>query len=89
MTTPRARALRDLGQSVWLDYIHRQELASGHFAALVRDQGVVGVTSNPTIFQQAIATGDTYDASIERGLSAGLAGPELFERLAVEDIQAA
>ncbi|HEY6867699.1 MAG TPA: transaldolase [Candidatus Eisenbacteria bacterium] len=89
MTTVRARQLRDLGQSVWLDYIHRQELVSGHFAAQVRDQGVVGVTSNPTIFQQALATGDTYDASIERHTGDGHAGPALFERLAVEDIQAA
>jgi transaldolase len=85
----RARALRALGQSVWLDYIHRQELASGVFAAQVRDQGVVGVTSNPTIFQQALASGDAYDASIERHLAAGHSGPALFERLAVEDIQAA
>ncbi len=87
--TIRARELRELGQSVWLDYIHRQELASGVFAAQVRDQGVVGVTSNPTIFQQALATGDSYDVSIERLLAAGLAGPELFERLAIEDIQTA
>ena len=87
--TARARELRGLGQSVWLDYIHRQELASGVFAAQVRDQGVVGVTSNPTIFQQALATGDAYDASIERHLAAGHSGPALFERLAVEDIQTA
>ena len=88
-TSTRARELLALGQSVWLDYIHRQELRSGKFAALVRDQGVVGVTSNPTIFQQALAEGDSYDASIERHLSAGLTGPALFEALAVEDIQTA
>src|SRR5207249_1678456 len=85
----RVRQLLGLGQSVWLDYIHRHELRSGVFAAQVRDQGVVGVTSNPTIFQQAIASGDTYDASIERLLGDGLAGPALFERLAIEDIQTA
>ena len=87
--TTRARELRSLGQSVWLDYIHRQELASGVFAAQVRDQGVVGVTSNPTIFQQALAAGVVYDASIERHLAAGHSGPELFERLEIEDIQTA
>ncbi len=85
----RANTLHELGQSVWLDYIHRQELASGVFAAQVRDQGVRGVTSNPTIFQQALATGDSYDASIEQHLAAGDSGPRLFERLAIEDIQAA
>jgi transaldolase len=87
--TARARELHGLGQSVWLDYIHRQELGSGVFAAQVRDQGVVGVTSNPTIFQQALAGGDVYDASIERLLAAGRTGPALFEGLAIEDIQAA
>ena len=87
--TIRARELRSLGQSVWLDYIHRQELASGVFAAQIREQGVVGVTSNPTIFQSALATGDSYDASIERHLAAGHSGPELFERLEIEDIQTA
>jgi len=60
----RAQQLLDLGQSVWLDYIHRRELHSGVFAAQVRDQGVVGVTSNPTIFQQAIGQGSDYDAAI-------------------------
>ena len=89
MSGVRARELLALGQSVWLDYIHRHELRSGVFAAQVRDQGVVGVTSNPTIFQQAIATGDSYDASIVRLLGDGLAGPALFERLAIEDIQTA
>ena len=74
---------------MWLDYIHRQELASGVFAAQIREQGVVGVTSNPTIFQSALATGDSYDASIERHLAAGHSGPELFERLEIEDIQTA
>ena len=91
----RAQQLRDLGQSVWLDYIHRRELHSGVFAAQVRDQGVVGVTSNPTIFQQAIGQGPDYDASIERhlaeGRGAGAADPvgTLFEWLAVEDVQTA
>ena len=89
MSPSRARELAALGQSVWLDYIHRQEFDSGVFASQVRDQGVSGVTSNPTIFQQAIAAGGAYDASIERHLAAGLAGPALFERLAVEDIQTA
>ena len=89
MSAPRARELAAIGQSVWLDYIHRQELLSGVFASQVHDQGVSGVTSNPTIFQQAIAEGGAYDASIERHLAAGLAGPALFERLAVEDIQTA
>jgi len=85
----RAVQLLDLGQSVWLDYIHRAELQSGKFMSLVREQGVRGVTSNPTIFQQAIGEGDVYDGSIERLIGKGLSGGTLFEALAVEDIQTA
>ena len=85
----RARQLLDLGQSVWLDYIHRRELQSGVFAAQVRDQGVVGVTSNPTIFQQAIGQGTAYDDAIRAGLARDLAGVPLYESLAIADVQAA
>ncbi len=85
----RAQRLLDLGQSVWLDYIHRRELQSGVFAAQVRDQGVVGVTSNPTIFQQAIGQGSDYDAAIRERLARQLAGVPLYESLAIEDVQTA
>lgn len=87
----RAQQLLDLGQSVWLDYIHRRELKSGRFAAQLRDEGVVGVTSNPTIFQQAIGEGEDYDEAIRARLAQPrpLAGIELYESLAVEDVQAA
>jgi transaldolase len=56
---------------------------------MVREQGVVGVTSNPTIFQQAIAEGSDYDEAIGVGVAKGLTGPALFEAIAVEDIQMA
>jgi transaldolase len=85
----RAQQLLDLGQSVWLDYIHRRELRNGVFATQVRHQGVVGVTSNPTIFQQAIGQGTDYDDAIREGLARGLAGIPLYESLAIEDVQAA
>ncbi|HEY2955107.1 MAG TPA: transaldolase [Candidatus Eisenbacteria bacterium] len=85
----RAEQLLTLGQSVWLDFIRRGHLVSGEFDRLVRNEGVVGVTSNPTIFQLAIAESEDYDASIARRVGQGLAGPALFEALAIEDIQAA
>ena len=85
----RAHQLLSLGQSVWLDFIRRGHLVSGEFDALVRDAGVVGVTSNPTIFQQAIAKSADYDAAIATGIRSGLAGEPLFETLAIEDIQMA
>ena len=85
----RAEQLLSLGQSVWLDYIRRGELNDGTFDRLVSDSGIVGVTSNPTIFQNAIAGSDDYDESLQQHARNGLAGPELFEALAVEDIQSA
>jgi transaldolase len=86
MKKTRAEQLLDLGQSVWLDYIRRGQLRSGEFDALVR-QGVVGVTSNPTIFQLSISQSQDYDSAIQSGASQGLEGVALFENLAIEDIQ--
>lgn len=85
----RAERLLDLGQSVWLDFIRRGHLTSGEFDRLVREEGVVGVTSNPTIFQLAIGESTDYDEAIGARIGQGLEGPALFESLAVEDIQMA
>jgi transaldolase len=85
----RAERLFQLGQSVWLDFIRRGHLVSGEFDRLVREQGVVGVTSNPTIFQLAIAESTDYDEALGVRVGQGLEGPALFEALAVEDIQMA
>src|SRR5882672_6582202 len=85
----RAEQLFALGQSVWLDFIRRGHLASGEFDRMVREEGVVGVTSNPTIFQLAIAESSDYDEAIGARIAQGLEGPALFESLAVEDIRMA
>jgi len=85
----RAERLLELGQSVWLDFIRRGHLVSGEFDRMVREAGVVGVTSNPTIFQLAIAQSSDYDEALGARIAEGLRGPELFEALAVEDIQMA
>ncbi len=85
----RAQQLLTLGQSVWLDFIRRGPLVSGEFARQVREDGVVGVTSNPTIFQQAIAKSTDYDAALAERIAKGLKGEALFESLAIEDIQMA
>ena len=89
MATRRAERLRELGQSVWLDFIRRGQLVSGEFERAVREDGVVGVTSNPTIFQLAISQSADYDAAIQAGIGSGLDGAELFEKLAIEDIRMA
>jgi transaldolase len=83
----RAEKLLQLGQSVWLDFIRRRDLNDGTFDKLVKESGVVGVTSNPTIFQQAIGGSEEYDASLQKFAAQGLTGPALFEEIAIEDIQ--
>ncbi len=85
----RAQQLLTLGQSVWLDFIRRGPLVSGEFDRQVAEDGVVGVTSNPTIFQQAIAKSTDYDAALAAAIGKGLEGEALFEALAIEDIQMA
>ena len=78
--------LAERGQSVWIDYLSRKFVKEGDLRGLVKD-GVVGVTSNPTIFQGAIAEGDAYDDQI-RELSAEYDDPkEIFWQLAKDDIR--
>jgi len=81
--------LNKLGQSVWLDYIRRRELLSGEMKRLIDEDGVSGVTSNPTIFEKAIGGSKDYDLAIATLVEEGLSGAPLFERLEVEDIQTA
>ncbi|OFW68393.1 MAG: transaldolase [Actinobacteria bacterium RBG_13_63_9] len=85
---PLAR-LGDFGQSVWCDDISREFLQAGRLKALVEEDGVSGLTSNPTIFHKAISEGSGYDEAI-RALVARKAGAEeIMEALMVEDITAA
>ena len=77
-----------LGQSVWYDNMYRALIATGELENLV-SLGVTGLTSNPTIFQKAISSGEDYDESLAEYASRGLTAEQLFEALATEDIQAA
>lgn len=74
------------GQSVWIDYIRRQFIQEGGLQAAV-DEGVRGVTSNPAIFEKAIAGSDDYDAQMQTLVAAGKSVEEIYEALAVQDIQ--
>jgi transaldolase len=76
------------GQSVWIDFLSRSFIKDGGLQALV-DAGVVGVTSNPTIFQAAIAHGDAYDEQLRDVLQSETEPKEVFLALAVQDIRAA
>ena len=73
------------GQSAWLDYIHRQDLQDGDLQRRIDEEGVLGVTSNPSIFQKAIGDSDTYDEAILTILD--LEAQDIYESLAIEDIQ--
>ena len=85
------KTLLDEGQSIWLDYIARELLHSGELKRLVEQDGVRGVTSNPTIFEKAILGSADYDGTLRRMLTAnGQADlSELYEGVVIEDIQAA
>lgn len=75
------------GQSYWLDNLTRAMIASGELAARVRDQGLRGVTSNPSTFQNAIAQSSDYDASIAELVEEGLEVHDIYERLVVDDVR--
>jgi transaldolase/glucose-6-phosphate isomerase len=82
------KALQDHGQSVWLDYVRRDLLANGGLKRLAEEDGVVGVTSNPSIFEKAIGGSTEYDSALKGILAEGdLDTTELFLRLAIDDIQ--
>jgi transaldolase/glucose-6-phosphate isomerase len=89
MSSNPLRVLNSLGQSVWFDYIRRNELTSGHLQELIDVDRVSGVTSNPSIFEKAIAGSNDYDEAIRKLVEAGKETPLIFEALEVEDIRAA
>src|SRR5215510_16306061 len=80
--------LRELGQSLWLDSISRPMLDDGRIARYANELGVTGLTSNPTIFDEAISTGG-YDADIARKSREGKSGEALFTELALDDLRRA
>jgi transaldolase len=83
------KTLHDAGQSIWLDQITREHLASGTLARYVSELSVTGLTSNPTIFDHAIGTSEDYDAAIREKTAAGLSGEALFFDLALDDLRRA
>jgi transaldolase len=89
MTENPLRRLRELGQSVWYDYIRRDLITTGRLERLIREDALAGMTSNPTIFQKAIAETDLYDEDIRRLAGEGKSTAKIFESLAVADIQSA
>jgi len=86
MSKSRLHQLSELGQSVWIDFLSRKMLQTGELEGLMRDDAVVGITSNPTIFQKAISEGDLYDEQIRACLDELDDPKEIFWRLAEKDV---
>ena len=87
--TTRLQELSDAGVSVWIDSLSREMLDSGQLASLMADDSVVGVTSNPTIFQKALAEGDRYDEQLREVAETTDDATEIFFALGMEDIREA
>ncbi len=81
----RLEAINKLGQSIWCDTISRKLIDSGDLQKLI-DDGVVGMTSNPTIFHQAISSGNDYDQKIEALIAEGKNADQVYEELTIADI---
>lgn len=87
MSANPLRYLHDAGQSVWLDFIERSMLHDGRLARLIGDDALVGMTSNPTIFEKALAEGDAYDAQVAS--ASDLDPSALFELVETDDVRTA
>src|SRR5690348_8044124 len=86
--TNRLQRLHDAGVSIWLDFIERTILRNGELERRIRDDYLTGMTSNPTIFEKALAEGSTYDDQI-RTASGEFTAMELFELIATTDVREA
>ena len=86
MPENRLRQLHDAGQSIWLDFIDRTILRNGDLVRRLRDDALTGMTSNPTIFEKALAEGSAYDDQL-RGAPRGVTALELFELVETSDVR--
>src|SRR6185503_4363456 len=86
MSENRLQRLHAAGQSIWLDFIDRTMLGNGELQRRIHDDALTGMTSNPTIFEKALAEGDAYDEQIRQNAGSS-AGMELFELIATTDVR--
>jgi transaldolase len=87
MTTNHLLEIKDLGQSIWMDNLTRDLIQSGELQRLIDSRGLRGITSNPAIFEKAIAGNKIYDADIEAGIKAKKPLLEIYESLIFADIR--
>jgi transaldolase len=86
-TINHIQEIEQLGQSIWLDNLTRDLIESGELKRMIETKGLLGITSNPAIFEKAIVGNQIYDADIEAGIRAGRSLLEIYESLIFEDIQ--
>ncbi len=86
-TNPILEIEQKYGQSIWMDNLSRDLIESGELKRLIEERGICGITSNPTIFEKAIAGNKIYDADIEAGIEAGKSVEEIYESLIFSDIR--
>lgn len=89
MSDNRLKQILNLGQSIWYDNIQRGMIARGEFQKMIAEDGLRGVTSNPTIFDKAISKSADYDADILKGVERGDSAEAIYWTLVIKDIQAA
>ena len=89
MSTNPLVKLAKFDQSIWLDFIRRDILENGEMKQLIDEDKVKGVTSNPAIFKKAFASGDIYDSAIQSKAEQGMDAMQIYQSLAIEDIQTA
>ncbi|NMG11420.1 transaldolase [Brasilonema sp. UFV-L1] len=87
MATNQLLEIKKYGQSIWMDNLSRDIIQSGELKELVENKGICGITSNPAIFEKAIAGNAIYDADIEAGIREGLPTDKIYESLAFADIR--
>lgn len=85
----RVKQIHDLGQSIWLDFLSREIMDNGKLQKLIDEDGICGVTSNPSIFQKAISSSDQYDADLHEFASQKSSNDEVFINVEVKDIKRA
>src|SRR5919206_5340499 len=83
----RLREIEALGQAVWIDNINRELLDGGGLRRLIEEDGISGVTSNPTIFEKGMGHSDRYDDAFREVLAETDEPQEIFERLAIRDVR--
>ena len=87
MTTNHILEIQQYGQSIWMDNLTRDLIESGELKKMIETRGIKGITSNPAIFEKAIAGNKIYDADIEKGIREGLPTYKIYESLIFDDIR--